>query len=193
MRHGRPTRRDEETTRAILQAIRSGASRAEAARAGGIARSTLMDWLAKGRRDVGGCSAFLASVLAAERDSACRWRLPTFEKRWAAKRRGETPPWAQLSTDPGARARLLARKRAGRPRSEEGGPEKRQNQTSGTAPAGPEQDPPGQLQPWRARGCGGGRVRDSPDRVEEAASDVPQPNALEMSGMSDEKKRAGVS
>jgi hypothetical protein len=40
---GRPTKRRQKAVDAILAAIRGGASRAEAAKAGGIAKSTLQE------------------------------------------------------------------------------------------------------------------------------------------------------
>ena len=123
VKKGRPTKHNEKTVNLILAAIRAGKSRREAARAGGIAKSTLMAWLAKGCRSGSGYAAFYASVLSAETDWACRRTVPTLEERWAARKRDETPTWARLTTDPDVRARRLARKRTGRPTVERNSPE----------------------------------------------------------------------
>lgn len=46
---GRPTKMTSEAMRAIVRAIRRGANKTEAARAGGVALSTLMQWQRYGR------------------------------------------------------------------------------------------------------------------------------------------------
>jgi hypothetical protein len=112
---GRPSKRDESTTNAIVEAIRGGASRREAARAGGISKSTLMTWMARGRDGEGGYAAFLAAVRQADRTAAeAEARSP--EERLVELCRPRVPEYARLSRTPDLRARRLARKRAGRPR-----------------------------------------------------------------------------
>jgi hypothetical protein len=112
---GRPTKRSERTINAIVEAILGGASRREAARAGGISRSTLLDWLARGKEGVGGCAALLAAVRQADR-SAAELAARSPEERLAELRRPRVPEYARLGRSPDLRERRLARKRAGRPR-----------------------------------------------------------------------------
>lgn len=66
---GRPVTLDDLRAKRIIDAIRKGMSRTAAAAKGGIGRTTLMNWLARGRDEEAPYADFLNRVKAAEAEA----------------------------------------------------------------------------------------------------------------------------
>lgn len=65
-RVGRPTLLDDERAERIIKAIRNGGSRNAAAEAAGVDRSTLFEWIARGRKGEAPFNDFVDRIKRAE-------------------------------------------------------------------------------------------------------------------------------